>query len=81
MHNVFYVSLLHLCLPCVTLWGPLDPIVAGENQEYEIERIVTHMKTRCRIIYQLKCKEYDATEDNWLREEDLANGSNLLRAY
>ena len=30
--------------------GLLDPIAAVGNQEYEIERIVTHKKTRVKIV-------------------------------
>ena len=62
----------------------MDPIVAGDNQEYEIKRIVSHKKTRGRLIYQVRWRGYDAMGDSWLagwREEDLANGLDLLWAY
>ena len=39
-------------------------IVAGDNQEYEIERIISHMKTICRIVYQVRYRGYDAMEDS-----------------
>ena len=49
----------------------MDPIIAGENQEYEIKRIVTHKKITGRILYQVIQRGYDTMED-WLKEEDLA---------
>ena len=42
VHYIIQVSFLHSYLPGGTQWGPPDPIVAGEDQEYEIERIETH---------------------------------------
>ena len=62
------------------LW-PSDPIVADYNQDYEIKMIVDHKKTRGRLVYQVICRGYDATENSWLREEDLVNASDLLQAY
>ena len=59
----------------------LNPIVVGDNQECEIERIVSHKKTRGRTAYQVRWKGYDATENSWLREEYLSNNSDLLLAY
>ena len=64
MHNVFHVGLLHLYLPGGTQKGPLDLIVAGKNQEYKIERIVTHKKTRIKILYQVIWRGYDVMENN-----------------
>ena len=40
MQKDFLVNLLHPYLPGGTQWGLLDPIVVGDNQEYEIERII-----------------------------------------
>ena len=59
----------------------MDPIVGGENQEYEIERFVSYKKTKGRTVYQARWRGYDATEDSWLSEEDLANAFDLFLAY
>ena len=64
MHNIFYVSLLHPCLPGGTQKGPLDPIVAGDNQEYKIKRFVSHNKIKGRLMYQVRWRGYDAMEDS-----------------
>ena len=57
---------------------PLDPVFTEDNQEYGIERLVSNKKTRGRFIYQGRWRGYDAMEDNWLREEDLASALDLL---
>ena len=81
MHSIFYVSLLHLHLPSKTQQGLFDPIVASENQQYEIKRIMTHKKPRVKTVYQVRFRGYDAPEDSWLRGKDLANAFDLLLAY
>ena len=53
-------------------------MAAGDNREYEIYRIVSQNKTRDRAAYQFKWRGYDAIDDSWLREEGLANASELL---
>ena len=78
MHNAFYISLLHLFLPGGTQLGPPDLTVAGENQEYEIDKIVSHKKTRGMTVYQIRWWAYDAMKDIWLREKDLDNDFDLL---
>ena len=55
--------------------------VTTRFQEYEVERMMYHKNTRVRTIYKVKWNGYDAMEDGWLREEDLANDLYLLRAY
>ena len=67
------MSLLQPYLPGGTHLEPPDLIVEGDNQEYEIKSSVLHKKTRGRLLYQIKWKGYDATENSWLREEDLVN--------
>ena len=64
VHNVFYKSFLHPYLTGGTYWGPLDPIVAVENQECEIERSISHKKARGGTIYQVRWIGYDAMEDS-----------------
>ena len=67
MHNIFHVSLLHPYLPGGTLYGPPNPIVANDNQENEIERIVPYKKTVDRTIYYIRWIGSDTTDDSWLR--------------
>ena len=75
------MSLLRPYLPGGTHYRPPDTIVTGENQEYEVERIVSHKKTSDRLVYQVRWRGYDAMEDNCLREEDLTNASDHLQAF
>ena len=63
MQNVFCVNLLHPYLPVGTQYEPHDPLIADENQEYEIKKIVTHKMTRCKILYQVRYWGSDAIED------------------
>ena len=72
------------CASILTWWDPVeaqDLSVAGDNQEYEIERILSHKKTRNRMLYQVRWRGYDAMEDSWLGEEDLANAIDLMQDY
>ena len=78
LHSVFHVVVLHLYSPGGTQQGAPDPIVVGDNQEYEIERIVSQKKKRGRIVFQVRCIGYYAMEDSWLRGKYLANASDLL---
>ena len=39
---------------------------------------MSNKKTKGRTLYQVSWRGYDDTEDSWLREEDLANASDLL---
>ena len=77
MYNVFYMSLLNPCLPSGTQQGHLDPLIAGDNQVYEFERIIFNKKTIDRTVYQIVQTSFDATVYNWLQEDDLANDLNL----
>ena len=61
--------------------SPLKLFFSDKDQEYEIKRLVTHNKTRFRILCQVRWWGYDAIEESWLREVDLANASDLLQAY
>ena len=42
---------------------------------------MSYKKTKGRTVYQVRWRGYDAMKDSWSREEDLANASDLLRAY
>ena len=55
-----------------------DLIIVGQNQQYEIKRIASNKNTRGRTIYQVRWRGYDAIEDSWLSEEDLASALDLL---
>ena len=50
-------------LPGGTQQRTPDPIVAGDNHKYEIERIVSHKKNTVRTIYQVRWRPYDAMEE------------------
>ena len=58
-----------------------DPIIACGNQDYEIKSIVLHKTTRGRSLYKVIWRRYNAIEATFLKEKDLANTSELLKAY
>ena len=78
VHNILHVSFFDPNLPGGTQQGPPDSIVARDNQEYEIDRIVSHKKKRGKTVYQVRWSGYNATKDDWLSEKDLSNASDLL---
>ena len=81
MHNIFLVSLLYPHLYGGNQKSTTNAIALGDNQEYEIDRIMSHKKTRGRTMYQVRWRGYNTMKNSWLREEDLANALDLLKAY
>ena len=49
--KIFHVSFLCTYLPGGPSGGPPVSIVVGENQEYDIKRIVSYKKIRFRTVY------------------------------
>ena len=68
MHNVFHLSFFVFLLMWWDPIGALDPIVAGDIQEYKLKRIVSHKKAKGRLVYQVRWRGYNAMENSWLRE-------------
>ena len=49
-----------------------------DHIEYEVDAILTHRVRRGKVIYLVKWKGYDDTENTWEPVESLANANELL---
>lgn len=48
-----------------------EPVEVDGEEEWEIERIVTHRRSRNRIEYLVKWLNFDEGSNMWLNEKDL----------
>lgn len=68
VHPTFNVSLLKIYKGKLQRPGPVE--VEGQ-EEFEIEKIIAHRRSRGRIQYLVRWKGYDESEDMWLVESRL----------
>jgi Chromo (CHRromatin Organisation MOdifier) domain len=71
IHPVFHVSVLKQYTG--NLIAPPDPISVEEQEEYEIEDILSHRAGRSGVEYLVSFKGYDASSNEWLPERNLEN--------
>ena len=81
IHPVFHVSLLKPHLAGGTAGTPPEPIEVDGALEYTIDRIIRHRYPASRREYLIRWQGYDASEDTWLRAEDLAHAREILDTY
>ena len=84
IHPVFHATLLTpYCEndthgPNYTL--PPPDLIEGE-EEYEVEAIKAHKRSRGRMTYHVKWKGYPDAESSWEPEDNLRNAPDILQAY
>lgn len=80
IHPVFHKSLLE---PAHGNEPTSEPIKAtqGDNQEYEVEKILDHRKQGRTTQYLIKWKEYSDTENTWEPLRNLQHCRQLLNDY
>ena len=81
LHPVFHVSLLKRHQAGGASPAPPDPIEVDGLQEFEVERILGHRQLRNKTQYLVRWRGYDASEDQWLSEDALANAQAILTQY
>src|SRR5215467_13112907 len=84
IHPVFHASLLSPFHEN-NIHGPnhLEPPpekIEGQ-EEYEIEGIINHKTQDGHLLFLVKWKGYDDTQNQWLKEEELKNATEYLEEY
>ena len=59
---------------------PPPDLIEGE-EEYEVEAIKAHKRSRGRMTYHVKWKGYPDAESSWEPEDNLRNAPDILQAY
>jgi hypothetical protein len=60
---------------------PPPPVEIQDHTEYEVDAILTHRVRRGKVLYLVKWKGYDDTENTWEPVESLENTKELLKEY
>ena len=60
---------------------PPAPVEIGEEQEYEVEKILNKKLFRGKTRYLVRWKGYTAEEDTWEKEEDLENAKEAVTEF
>ena len=81
IHPVFHVSLLRPHVPGGTSAAPPLPILRDGEEEWAVEAILRHRRKGGQLEYLVRFEGYDSSQDQWLKEEDLANAAQVLRSY
>jgi hypothetical protein len=59
---------------------PPPDLIQGE-EEWEVEAIIKHKRTRWGIRYRVKWKGYPSSENSWEPESNLEHAADILAAY
>ena len=84
IHDVFHVSLLSP-YRSTELYGlsfsSLPPDVIDNEEEYEVEAILSHKGPTTRRLYLTTWKGYPSSENTWEPESNLHHSPTLLKQY
>ena len=83
IHNAFHASLLRpaeIDPDDSRENAPPPPVLVGEHQEYEVEKILKHRSRRGRRQYLVKWLGFPDTENSWVTANDL-HAPDLLSEY
>ena len=86
IHPVFHVSLLRKYQPSPEEFSerrqaPPQPVVIGDQKEYEVERILDKRTRRRRIEYLVKWIGYELHDATWEPRENLVNAPDAVRDF
>ena len=86
MHPVINREHLKLYHPSPTELGDRSTLkdtreLRDDQEEYEVEAIVGHRKTKRKLFFRVRWKGYGPEEDSWLDDAGLRNTPGLRRAY
>ena len=71
IHPVFHVSLLRPHVPGGSSAAPPLPILRNGEEEWAVEAILRHRRKGAGTEYLVRFEGFDASQDQWLSEEDL----------
>jgi hypothetical protein len=80
IHNVFHISLLEPADPETPIQKDFYYQADG-NDEWEVEKIITHRKNGRTVEYLVKWLDYPDSENTWEPATHLTNCRQLLRQY
>ena len=60
---------------------PPPPVIMDGGKEYVIEKILEARYRWKRLWYKVRWQGYDASEDEWIRSDDLHNADDVLEAF
>ena len=83
VHNVFHVSLLDRyrdSIPGQPL-AELTPIVIGDNEEWEVDRILNSRYRHRRLQYLVQWAGYSHLRTSWEPADNLENASELVEEF
>ncbi len=81
VHPVFHVSLLRVHVPGGSSAAPPLPILRDGAEEWAVQAILRHRRRGHGLQFLVRFEGYDASEDQWLTEDDLANAREVLEVY
>ena len=84
IHNIFHASLLSSYRTTET-HGPAfanpPPDVINNEEEYEVEAILSHKGPKAHQLYLTAWKGYSSTKDTWEPESNLHHTPTILSTY
>jgi hypothetical protein len=84
IHDVFHASLLSFYKETAehspNYSNPPSDLISGE-EEFELDRILSHHGARGRRQYLVSWKGYSTAENTWEPEGNLKHAQTILRAY
>ena len=84
IHNVFHALLLSPYRSTESygpLFSSLPPDVIDNEEEYEVEAILSHKGPTTRRLYLTAWKGYSSSENTWEPESNLRHSPTLLKCY
>ena len=84
IHNVFHASLLS-SYHFTEIHGPSflnpPPNIINNEEEYEVEAILSHKGPKACRLYLTTWKSYSSTENTWEPESNLCHSTSILSSY
>ena len=82
VHPVFHVSLLRPHVEGGGARAPPAPVEREGEEEWEVERLLTHRgSTSRRRQFLVRWRGFDTSQDSWLNEDELEHAKEILEAY
>ena len=78
VHNIFYVSQLKKHIPGGLSTTPTEPIQMGGKDHFEVEVLLKHRSRGNSRQYLVRWLGYSPEHDEWIHEEELADGAGAM---
>ena len=84
IHDIFHASLLSSYCSTEAYGSSFlnpPPDVIDNEEEYEVEAILSHKGSKARRLYLTAWKGYSSTENTWEPESNLRHSASFLKEY